>query len=53
MIRVFLVFFLASILVFAKNDIDKDIKDTSGQIKYFSKSYSSTNKKMAKMQKLY
>ena len=48
MIKVLLVFFLITTLFSAKNNIDKEIKDASGKIKHFSKSYSSINKKMAK-----
>ncbi len=48
MIKVFLTFFLLFSCVNAKNDIDKKIKKTSANLKNFSKSYGSINKKMAR-----
>lgn len=51
MIKALLFFLSLSLILFAKSDIDKEIKQTNGKIKNFSKSYSAINKKMSKTAK--
>ncbi len=52
MIRLFFIFFLASILLLeAKTSVDANIKKTTTKLSSFSKNYSNINKKMAKTAK--